>query len=535
MSVSVTIYNASTGTTPLRWRGTCQPQNLRFTTQIPGGFAECSFSVSGAAAQQFKIDTGQKVIVREGKRIIWFGWIEDIARQQGARSSLAVMCLGPWQNCMQRLVEHFTGGMDTDEAIKVLLLLYCDRISANFNNISASGVEFAIEDRQYSAVADIINDACSAGNSSDQPMLFAIWEPDETCLEPGTPYNLLVNGSFEQEGGGGETTAEGWTWSPLPTSLRREDINVIRGFWSARFVGGGAHATTTDFIEVVALTDYVFSMKFTFRLETEGDPCSAGGALNGIDFAWYDDDDVLLSTTSYVGFPDTPPPYTIPYVTCVWQEFIVIITAPAGATQLKVDLEGWAWTAIDDLQLYPLQVLNTGSEAKPIPHFWAQDLSDYEYCAYTARSGAPWTLTETTRDLANSVWVSYGGDYTAAGQDSASQAAYRRRDVVVSADVADESSAEQIRDTYLAKYKDPTVETSGSQSFGTAQISLVDKHAKPVRLTLVRAGQRIKIMDGPYAGSVITINKTEWQNGVLSVTPEKYADMSQILARSIVS
>jgi len=53
----------------------------------------------------------------------------------------------------------------------------------------------------------------------------------------------------------------------------------------------------------------------------------------------------------------------------------------------------------------------------------------------------------------------------------------------------------------------------------------------PVHLEDVRAGDRLRIADGPMAGTIFMVDSTQYQAGVLSITPENRPDVPLLLAR----
>jgi hypothetical protein len=243
---------------------------------------------------------------------------------------------------------------------------------------------------------------------------------------------------------------------------------------------------------------------------------------------WYDAANTLLDTST--GWANSMSAST-------WQEFFENVTSPATAVKFRLELEltnsstGAILSYVDDVYLYKLAASIT-EDIRAVPVLWARDLSDYDY---VMRHKPDVNMVETTRLLANAVIGKYGALYTAYAQDTTSQAAYRRRDHLVDAGTeASEDLAETQRDVYLAKYKDPMTElASGSWTFDSRSSLLVDKLGLPVSLARVRAGKRIRIADGEYAGSVVLIDKTAWNNGQLTITPERYADVAEILARSL--
>jgi hypothetical protein len=183
----------------------------------------------------------------------------------------------------------------------------------------------------------------------------------------------------------------------------------------------------------------------------------------------------------------------------------------------------------DDVEFTPVGSLNE-VENKPIPWFWARDTKGYDFMVYTARLRDAWVMTETTRQLTNAVWASYESTYTSVAEDSTSQAAYRQRDVVISAGDLDETSAEQYRDTYLARWKDPTEEPT---NLNARRLTVLNKRGLPVDPTVLRAGHRIKIMDGLRAGTIVILTSTSYSNNVAQLTPDRYMEMPVLLARVV--
>ena len=62
---------------------------------------------------------------------------------------------------------------------------------------------------------------------------------------------------------------------------------------------------------------------------------------------------------------------------------------------------------------------------------------------------------------------------------------------------------------------------------------ILDKRGRAVDAALIRAGDRLKIMDGVRAGTVVLINATSYAGGVAQLTPEREAQIGTLLARSI--
>ena len=91
--------------------------------------------------------------------------------------------------------------------------------------------------------------------------------------------------------------------------------------------------------------------------------------------------------------------------------------------------------------------------------------------------------------------------------------------------------AAQIRDVHLARYKDPLTDVTGSikAPWGT----ILSKHGRPVQPMFLRAGDRLKIMDGPKAGTVVMLDRTSYSNGEITLSPERSPVIAEILSKGI--
>jgi hypothetical protein len=189
--VNVAIYAGPASTEGMRDKAGVRSQirDVSFTTGLPGGFLEASFTVSAPISEPTAIIAGQKVIIRRGRVIVWFGWIEDIKRVvRGRTLELQVTCFGPWQEIVQRLVPELSyASMQGDAAIKQEMALNCPNISLDVSQIDATGVDIGpidAADVRYKSMADLVSLVCNAGDSSNRRVLFAVWEPALTATLP---------------------------------------------------------------------------------------------------------------------------------------------------------------------------------------------------------------------------------------------------------------------------------------------------------------------------------------------------------------
>jgi hypothetical protein len=246
---------------------------------------------------------------------------------------------------------------------------------------------------------------------------------------------------------------------------------------------------------------------------------------------WYNSSNTLISTT----YGAT---WTSDGTTTGWQQISDVHLAPAGTVDCVLHVGATVgsgggtarYVAIDDVRMY-LYTANLAPETKPRATLWARDLTDYDYDLRTANLVETLDVRETTKDLANYVVASYGSSsYTAAAQDAASQAAYRQRDALVAAGRVGETAAAAQRDAWLALHAEPGQEV-GSLRCGDRTV--IDREGRWVHPALLRAGDRLRVVDGRLAGTVFLVEAMEYdaESGIARVTPESYTDVSRMLAR----
>lgn len=219
-----------------------------------------------------------------------------------------------------------------------------------------------------------------------------------------------------------------------------------------------------------------------------------------------------------------------------WQQMIATVTSPANATQVVLMIgadigSGGVGRAmyLDDARLYVLTTVVV-SLAQPRAYLWSRDLTTYDYILRTADLEPGLQRTLTTRDLANAVVAKYSTDsYTAVSEDAASEALYRRRDHLISAGSVALVNAQAQRDVYLSSHVFPGTEIGSFRVSRRGAVRTETGQAvDPARL---RAGDRLKIIDGHLAGTVIMLSEVDWSDGVATCRPESYEDLTRVLAR----
>ena len=324
---TVEVYSGSASTTLLRGWERNKVADLSFGTGLPGGFLSATFSVT-APPRTCPIDTGQKVIVRWGAQIVWWGWVEDVTRKlRGRVEQISVMCLGPYQQCVQRIMQEAIGGMDSDAALKAALLMYTDRISTDYSHIVATGVDLGTTTATYVSVADTVQAVCNLGNTSNLPLQFAIWEPNPNYLDVATASDLVLNGGFE--------TASDWTYS----GAARDNNVAHNGSYSCEGTGDPGSVTSSDYITVSAGDNCVLRLSYRYLTKMARSAYwnwfvytnnVDNRHLNTVSIRWYDSGSSLLSTTTWTHLTD------FPIATESWQAFCKFATAPVSTVKCKI-------------------------------------------------------------------------------------------------------------------------------------------------------------------------------------------------------
>ena len=509
-ALSVAIYATGTSTELMRARSGVDATALRFSTGLPGGFLECSFRLQAAGAKLLAVDTGQKVIVRCGNAVVWWGWVEDVTRMvQGRTMQVDVTCMGPVQELMQRRSSPSYTGIVGSVILTNEIVANCPNISQDMSQVVDSGVPLTLSwsNRPVMEIADAV---CAAGELGGQQLQFAVWEPGLYRSPLAQVQNVTPDPQLEE----GSTYWE-WGTASLQTTYYHSAVQAV--LW-----GDGV----TDWLRTKLKYPVVGSSTYLIDYYTLWSAHTLMGARARVD--WYTAADTIISSD-----------YTTQYVsdgtTTTWQRRLQTLTAPATAATARVGIlvepqtGAGLYTVVDDVRFYLAAATRAGDDL-PRAHLWARDVSDYDYAVYTRRLDAAWPLTETTRQLANYVKTSYSGGYTAAAEDATSQGAYRRRDAIVSLADLGSSEAAVARDAYLARWKDPA-EEPGTLVVRFGQV--LTTRGRPVHVSLLRAGDRVRIMDGLRVGTTVVVAETNWEDGALQLTPEREATTSSLLARMI--
>lgn len=530
--LDVAIYDAS-GDILLRdaTGGRWGVKNLAYASLLPGGFATASFRLERPTARSWPGRAGLKVVIRRGNNVVWWGWIEDLRRAiRGGIEAIDVTALGPYQQVRQRLFSPaYTGTMYGDAALAQELYAYCPDISDDYTGLAQTTVNIAPLTWTNRSVHELVSLVCGAGNSAGKPMLFAVWEPTGTGTS-GYPAAINLNPSFEEEAFAGSgypahwselvfTGDPRWVWTTASYNSPSHGAKVYRGTVAGTQVGWVATHPSNRF-DVVAGTTYVVDYWVYFGAVAS---MSCYARMN-----WYNAGGGTISQVALTVRNSTGSAFGARYVEST--------VAPALAVKCQLDLVfalpdsgSNSYLIFDDAYVYATGA-QTEQDTRPKAWLWARDLSAADYYLYTAELDAALGADLTTRELANYVVAKYGSSYTAASQNAASQTDYRRRDAVV--DAGSESGATvaaAVRDTYLARHKDPADEPG---SFRLVRPGAVrTSRGAVVWPEDLRAGDRLQIADGPLAGTVVLLKGVEYANGAVTCTPERPDDVPLLLAR----
>lgn len=486
-------------------------KDVQFSSALPGGFSECTLEIEGGA-RSLPLAAGQTLAVRQRGAVVWWGWIEDVRTvQRGNVERASVLALGPWQQLQQRLVSDVFSGAISSAVVRDALAGYAPEISRDYSQLVYSGVTLT-RTYEHDSLADLVGEVCALGDSSQRPLLFAIWEPPGSGARVASAGNLVDDSEF---------SLDELRWEPSDPSIEYVSSPVVSSPSAWKWPNGVEESLRhRRRFGVAASTAYMADYYVYITAHV--------GLTAYLRFDWYDAADTLISSNYTTG-------YTSDGSTKEWQRVQETITSPAGAVDARVFVIGEsnggasAFLAVDDLLVYA-SASALEPDTAPRARLWSRDLTDYDYTLRTADLAAGVQTTETTRDLANAVLAKYGSSsYTAFAEDAASQALYRRRDHLVQAGQVALADAQAQRDVYLALHAGPGLEVG---SFVVRRPGTVrTKRGLPVHPARLRAGDRLLIVDGGLAGSVILLAEVRWQDGAATCRPESYEDVTRVLAR----
>jgi len=158
-------------------------EGLRFSTIIPGGFANCSFRLKGDTLFLMDIFTNapeQKLqVYGEDSRIAWEGLVlgPSIPRDEGIEMS----GMGYWGTLSRQYYYHDAATTNIKTIIEDILTNKCPDISTDYSNIDDPGQtasQYFYQDEKPSNIIPDLVDQCSATGM----WIAAVWEDQKFYL-----------------------------------------------------------------------------------------------------------------------------------------------------------------------------------------------------------------------------------------------------------------------------------------------------------------------------------------------------------------
>lgn len=157
-------------------------ERIRFSTQLPGGFATCSFTWPCSwveAWDWYENYYFYRLVVSEGIDTVWEGRLEDV---EMAPAGVVATFYGYWRNCYDRpyndTVSYISGTHYADAIIKDMLLARCSQVNRDHGCIESPAFNLApITFTNNGWPGDHIQRMSQIGDGrTATPWYFAIWE-----------------------------------------------------------------------------------------------------------------------------------------------------------------------------------------------------------------------------------------------------------------------------------------------------------------------------------------------------------------------
>jgi hypothetical protein len=150
---------------------------LKWSTTMPGGFANCSFTVYRRADRAYSdLRMGNLVRVVRGPAVVYEGRIEDVrASIDGAQIEIEALGLGHGHS-KDAYWTAPAATMSSGDLLRSVLAACMPLLNPDLSQVLSTGVAVATAnlDRQYPA--DIIEALSALGAGDNRPWSFAVWE-----------------------------------------------------------------------------------------------------------------------------------------------------------------------------------------------------------------------------------------------------------------------------------------------------------------------------------------------------------------------
>lgn len=481
-----------------------RPEQLKFSTQVPGGMDQCSFTIRRRDVLRYwPVQRNQIVIVYDGLRVVYRGLITDI-QTDAVGNSLEIVCQGEAIYLQTRKLRKTW----VDDAVISRLVEPADNADVT------SSHRFVIrKDKNFLSVIFDADDTSQPHTTSEtyyadyyHPTQHAIYNvTGDGKARSGEGWNLRF---FNPTGGVNE---ESWNTSSTP--------KITNTFGSTPF---GGTSTTQFQIRVsprinddYSSDDYVEMSNLKCLTKYESGHATATPTYTSRQII---EDGLILM--SLLGAELSSDLSEVASITTVLDPF-GFERFVSGVEFLESILQ------ISDasFNIYYYAVgYKVDSSNKPLLEVFTRDTSDYEY-VITADEASRYEIYQTDEDLANYVLVEYEDKNLrslvatpttdATLTDATSVAAYGRRDAVLNIGRGTSTTAVQLGRAYLASYKD--LQWQGSIEL---QGGIRTKAGVRVPGSWVQAGERAYL---PDLGITIYIGSTEYRedDDTLTLTADK--------------
>ncbi|KKK59421.1 hypothetical protein LCGC14_3034550, partial [marine sediment metagenome] len=177
MSIVVELWNNDLATPEYIEEISGRIQGLKFSTKLPGGFTTCSFALKAdlPEAWEWLVErTFQRIVIKDGKKILWEGRIEDNGLEAGRAT---VVAYGYYASLTD---EPFYAAFndDVDVVVKAVLTANCPEID-NTDHTHIAAVATAVVNTEADADLTpqaLIEKLIAFSNTDSRIWDFAIWE-----------------------------------------------------------------------------------------------------------------------------------------------------------------------------------------------------------------------------------------------------------------------------------------------------------------------------------------------------------------------
>lgn len=532
MRVSIAIYDRNNNSVFVP--RIADASDLRYTTGLPGGYIECSFTLPLRLRAYNAIAPGQRVVVYYGNMVAWEGFVADIER---GTTTITVTAFGAWATLSRRRASFTVPYSYTAyDVIRYILRHYSQYVGGSYQYIDDPGIPLIGLGWEQANLQTIINDCLP------KDWHFAVWE--STLAEASGEITRTIADSGE-----GISYNDAFDCASMP-------YNPISGQIEFGQEDGAIRTAGLRFTNIT-LPRYTAILSATLTIYSAHGPTKdvhvrlhAEDTSNAVDFENIKPSERELSY-AYVNWD--------PEIIEIDEEYNIDVT---DLVQEVIDRDDWrsgnalALIIIDNgsryhSAFYAFEGDSTKAARLTItygapdnatvrfyPHLFQRPVLERENVNYLvfAADIENLRIITSTSELYNSVTARYGMNlYTSPAEDADSIAKYGRMEndpaQLDAGSGASIETAQNMRDAFLLIHKDPR---TGIQQLTVKR--LYSRYGYPVPIETVRAGSVIRIADltdfASLSSFVYYVLQTEYYNGMLTLTLDKPISLTELLGAS---